>query len=110
MRLHETFSIVDTFIGEGYPTFIIAEMSANHSRDLGRAIELVHRAKDAGADAIKLQTYTADTLTLKCQNESFYIKTGPWKGQYLYDLYKKAAMPWQWHEKLIEDHNILDAL
>ncbi len=103
MTLNEQFYIEDACIGNGSPVFIIAEMSANHSGDLGRAIELVHRAKDAGADAIKLQTYTADTLTMKCEKDAFYIKTGPWKGQYLYDLYEKAAMPWEWHGKLMEE-------
>jgi pseudaminic acid synthase len=101
-QLNRSFSIDGRQIGPGHPAYIIAEMSANHGQDLGKAIELVHAAKEAGADAIKLQTYRADTLTLKCENNFFYIKNGPWKGQYLYDLYDNAYMPWEWHARLQE--------
>ena len=91
-----------SIIGDNYPTFIIAEMSANHGHDLNRAIELVYAAKDSGANAIKLQTYTADTLTLNHKSKDFYITKGPWSGQYMYDLYKDAYTPWEWHAQLLE--------
>lgn len=100
--LNKIVAIDGKQIGIGEPTYIIAEMSANHGGDFGKAVELVHAAKEAGADAIKLQTYTADTLTLDCKNDFFYIKAGPWKGQYLHELYAKAYMPWEWHAPLQE--------
>ena len=100
MKFNKTFFIDNKEVGENSPVYIIAEMSANHGNDIGKALELVHAAKESGADAIKLQTYTADTLTLNCESDVFFIKKGPWKGQYLYDLYKGASMPWEWHEKL----------
>jgi pseudaminic acid synthase len=81
-------------------TFIIAELSANHGHKIDIAIESVRAAKRAGADAIKLQTYTADTLTIDCDNEYFTIKEGLWKGRKLYDLYKEAYTPWEWHAEL----------
>lgn len=81
--------------------FIIAELSANHNGDLVIAIETVRAAKRAGADAIKLQTYTADTITLDCDNEDFIIKGGTlWDGKTLHSLYKEAFTPWEWHEEL----------
>lgn len=81
--------------------FIIAELSANHNGDLEIAIETVRAAKRAGADAIKLQTYTADTITLDCDNEDFIIKGGTlWDGKTLHSLYKEAFTPWEWHEEL----------
>lgn len=79
---------------------IIAELSANHGQKLEIAIETIKAAKRAGADAIKLQTYTADTLTIDCNNEFFTIQEGLWKGRTLYDLYKEAYTPWEWHEEL----------
>jgi pseudaminic acid synthase len=84
----------------GNKTLIIAELSANHGHKLEIAIETIKAAKRAGADAIKLQTYTADTLTIDCNNEYFTIKEGLWKGRTLYDLYKEAYTPWEWHEEL----------
>ncbi len=92
----------DKYIGSGNPTYMVAEMSANHGGDIERAIDMVHAAKEAGATAVKLQTYTADTLTLDCQNPSFYISKGPWKGQTLYSLYKSAYTPWKWYPRLKE--------
>lgn len=84
-------------------TFIVAEMSANHNGCKQTAIDTIYAAKRAGADAIKLQTYTADTLTLDCQSEDFKIKQGTiWDGAYLYDLYKDAYTPWEWHEELFD--------
>jgi len=82
-------------------TFIIAELSANHNGDINVALETVRAAKRTGADAIKLQTYTADTLTIDCKNEHFQINHGTaWDGEYLYDLYKRAYTPWEWHEEI----------
>ncbi len=82
--------------------FIIAELSANHNGNLETAIETIHAAKRAGANCIKLQTYTADTITLDCANEDFIIKDTIWHGRKLYDLYKEAYTPWEWHSKLFE--------
>jgi pseudaminic acid synthase len=81
-------------------TLIIAELSANHGQKLETAVETVRAAKRAGADAIKLQTYTADTLTIDCKNKYFTINEGLWKGRTLYDLYKEAHTPWEWHKEL----------
>lgn len=79
----------------------MAELSANHNGNKQVAIETIKAAKNVGADAIKIQTYTADTLTLNCHNEDFKINQGTlWDGQYLYDLYKEAYTPWEWHEEL----------
>lgn len=81
--------------------FIVAEMSANHNGSLDTAIETIKAAKRAGADAIKLQTYTADTLTLRCDKPDFIVNEGSiWDGQYFYDLYQQAYTPWEWHEEL----------
>ena len=84
-------------------TFIIAELSANHGGNLETAIETVKAAKRAGADAIKLQTYTADTITLDVKNSFFKIDQGTsWDGRYLYDLYEEASLPWEWHQELFK--------
>ena len=81
-------------------TYIIAEMSANHAGSFERAKEIIHAAKEAGADCIKIQTYTADTLTIDCDNKYFHIDDGTWKGDTLYNLYKKAYTPWEWQADL----------
>lgn len=82
---------------------IIAELSANHNHDLNIAKDTIKAAKKAGADAIKLQTYTPDTITIDCDSEYFQLKSGTiWDGQSLYELYKKAYTPWEWHEELFE--------
>ena len=84
------------------PVFIIAELSANHNGSITTAIETIKAAKRAGADCIKLQTFTADTITLDSKKEDFKIVQGTlWDGQYLHDLYKTAYTPWEWHEKLM---------
>ncbi|HEY8803607.1 MAG TPA: pseudaminic acid synthase [Clostridium sp.] len=93
--------INDTIISENSPCYIIAEMSANHNGDFDRAVELIKACKEAGADAIKLQTYTADTITIDCNNKYFQINQGTlWDGRVLYDLYKEAYTPWDWQPKL----------
>jgi pseudaminic acid synthase len=84
--------------------FIIAELSANHGNDLEIALESVRAAKRAGADAIKLQTYTADTITLNVKSELFRINQGThWDGQYLHDLYQSASLSWDWHKPLFDE-------
>ncbi|MGF1703695.1 pseudaminic acid synthase [Photobacterium makurazakiensis] len=87
-------------IGPEYPPYIIAELSANHNGDINRAFAIMEEAKKAGADAIKLQTYTHETITIDCDSEEFQIKGGLWDGQTLYELYKGAHMPWEWHQPL----------
>jgi len=83
--------------------YIIAELSANHGGELEIVLETIKAAKRAGADAIKIQTYTADTITLNSNKDCFRINQGThWDGQYLYDLYKKASLPWEWHAKIFE--------
>ncbi len=89
-------------IGPGEPCYIVAEIGASHNQDYHRMEALICAAKDAGADAVKFQTYTADSLTIDCNDERFVIKDGPWKGRKLYDLYRKAAMPLDWHGPLKE--------
>ena len=81
-------------------TFIVAEMSANHNQHLDIALDTIRAAKKAGADAIKIQTYTADTLTLNCDAPDFRLGKGLWEGETFYTLYKKAYTPWEWHEKI----------
>lgn len=95
---------IDTFyIDEKSPVFIIAELSANHNGSLDNALATVKAAKRAGADAIKLQTYTADTITLDVKTDDFRLKQGTiWDGKYLYDLYKEAYTPWEWHKEIFE--------
>jgi N-acetylneuraminate synthase len=90
------------------PVYVIAEMSANHNQDYEQAVKLIHAAKEAGADAVKLQTYTPDTITIDCDNEYFRIGKGTiWEGRTLYDLYKEAYTPWEWQPKLKEIANDL---
>ncbi|MHB1392785.1 MAG: pseudaminic acid synthase [Clostridia bacterium] len=91
------------YIGEDSPCYIIAEMSANHAGNFDKAVEIIHTAKEAGADCLKIQTYTADTLTIDCDNEYFHIGEGTWKGENLYNLYRKAHTPWEWQERLKEE-------
>ena len=84
-------------IGKNHPVFIIAEISANHLQQLELAKETIKAAKDSGADAVKLQTYTADTMTIDCNKDDFIIKCTIWDGENLYNLYKRAYSPWEWH-------------
>lgn len=87
----------------GSRTLIIAELSANHGHDIEIAKKTIKAAKEAGADAIKLQTYTADTMTIDCNNEYFKLNQGTiWDGRTFYDLYKEAYTPWEWHQELMD--------
>lgn len=88
-------------IGPERPVYVVAELSANHNQSFDRAVQLVEAAKHAGADAVKLQTYTPDTMTIDCSNDYFRIGPGSiWEGQSLYELYSEAATPWEWHSDL----------
>jgi pseudaminic acid synthase len=88
-------------VGPGNPVYIVAELSANHNQDLQRAFSLIDASKDAGADAIKLQTYTPDTITIRSDGEPFQIRGGTlWDGRTLHDLYGEAFTPWEWHAEL----------
>lgn len=88
-------------IGVGFPVYVVAELSANHNQNFEQAVKLIYAAKVAGADAVKVQTYTADTLTIKSDKKFFLINNGtPWDGRTLYDLYQEANMPWEWQPKL----------
>lgn len=95
--------IKDRLIGEGQPAYIVAEMSGNHAGSLERAKEIIRVAKECGADCIKIQTYTPDTITIDCDNEYFQIEDGTWKGENLYQLYGKAYTPWEWQKELKEE-------
>lgn len=99
----EQFSIKGRMIGDGYPTYIIAEMSANHSGSIERAKEIIREAKRCGADCVKIQTYTPDTLTIDCHNQYFNVSNGTWEGENLYSLYGKAYTPWEWQKELKEE-------
>ena len=87
-------------IGSEYEPYIIAEISANHGGRLDKALELIRLAKESGADAVKIQTYRPDSITINCNSKDFLIKEGLWKGKTLYELYQSAQTPWEWHETL----------
>jgi len=89
-------------------TYVIAEMSANHAGSFERAKEIIYAAKKSGADCIKIQTYTADTITMNCNNEYFHIDNGTWSGENLYHLYEKAYTPWEWQADLKAEADRLD--
>ena len=101
--MSSVININGRMVGEGHPAYIIAEMSANHAGSIDRALELVHVAKEAGADCVKIQTYTPDTMTIDCSNEYFQIEKGTWEGENLYSLYQKAYTPWEWQAQLRDE-------
>ncbi|MDF2593466.1 MAG: pseudaminic acid synthase [Clostridia bacterium] len=95
----------------GSRVFVIAELSANHGHDIDIAKKTIKAAKEAGADAVKVQTYTADTLTIDCDNEYFKLNSGTiWDGRTLYDLYSEAYTPWEWHKELMDYANYIGLL
>jgi pseudaminic acid synthase len=99
--MSRVFHIGDRAIGAGHPVYVIAELSANHNQNFDQAVQIVKAAKEAGADAIKLQTYTADTITMRSSREYFQVRGGTlWDGRTLYDLYGEAYTPWEWQPKL----------
>lgn len=98
-----TLTINKRVVGDGSPAYIIAEMSANHAGSMERALELIHAAKEAGADCVKIQTYTPDTMTIDCSNQYFQIEKGTWEGDNLYALYQKAYTPWEWQAGLRDE-------
>ena len=98
--MNPQLSIGGRNIGPEHAPYVIAEMSANHNGNIETAFKIIEAAKQAGADAVKLQTYRPDTITLDCDNEDFRIHGGLWDGRTLYELYEEAHMPWEWHAPL----------
>lgn len=98
----EDINIGGQLLGNGHRPYVVAELSANHNGDLNNALKLIELAKENGADAVKIQTYTADTITLKSDRAEFQINHGPWAGHSLYDLYEWAHTPWEWHPALFQ--------
>lgn len=104
-------TIKNRTIGSNAPCFIVAELSANHNQDISRAKEIIKAAKDSGADAIKLQTYTPDTMTIDCNEEWFQIPSNSiWSGKTLFELYGEAYTPWEWHQELFRYAESLDLI
>lgn len=101
----KTIEINGRKIGYGIKPYIIAEISANHNGSLDRALLTIKKAKESGADAVKIQSYTADTITIDSDKPDFFINHGPWKGKKLYDLYKSAETPFEWHSKIFQYAN-----
>lgn len=105
--LNKIITLDGKIISADSPTYIIAEMSGNHLMNFERAKDIIYRLKDSGVDAIKLQTYTADTITINSDNEEFQIHGGLWDGETLYSLYQKAYTPWEWQADLVKYANEL---
>jgi pseudaminic acid synthase len=103
----QNIRIKSRIIGADYPPYVIAELSANHNGSIQTALRIIEEAKKAGADAVKLQTYRPDTITLNCNSADFQIQGGLWDGRALYDLYEEAHMPWDWHQILFDYANKL---
>lgn len=103
----KSFSIAGRRISADTPPYVVAEMSGNHNGDIGRAYAIMEAAKEAGADAIKMQTYTADTITIDHNGPGFTIEGGLWNGRTLHELYQEAHTPWDWHEGLFDKANDL---
>lgn len=103
-----SISILKRRIGTKYPPYVIAEMSANHNGDINNAYKIIDMAKHSGADAVKLQTYKPNTITLDMKTPEFMIEGGLWDGQSLYELYQNAYMPWDWHKPLFDYAKKLD--
>lgn len=101
--MNKTITIGKRTLSADSPVFIVAELSANHNQDYNRAVEIIHAAAQAGVDAVKLQTYTPDTLTIDCHEDCFVNKGGLWNGLTEYELYQKAYTPWEWQPKLMEE-------
>jgi len=101
----EVITIAGISIGKGQKPFVIAELSGNHNQSINTAIAMVRAAAESGVQAVKLQTYTADTMTLNSQQDDFVIKdkTSPWHGQNLYQLYQQAHTPWEWHQEIFHE-------
>ena len=102
--MNKEIRIGSHIIAKDKPVYIIAEMSANHNMDYNRARQIVQAAAQSGADAIKLQTYTPDTITIDCDDDCFKTQSKIWEGMTLYDLYKKSYTPWEWHASLNQAH------
>lgn len=97
-----TLNIAGRQVGPDHPPYVIAELSANHNGDQAQAMRLIKAAKETGADAVKIQTYRADTITLNSDDDAFRIKGGLWDGRTLYDLYEEAHTPWDWHKPMFD--------
>lgn len=102
VKIMNTIHINNRIIGLDQPVYIVAEMSANHNQNIDQAVRIIEAAKEAGADAVKTQTYAPDTMTIDCDNEYFQIKGTIWEGKNLYRLYQEAFTPWEWQPKLKE--------
>ena len=102
MKKKPNINISGRKIGENFEPYIISEISANHNGSIETALKIIEASKKSGANAVKLQTYTADTLTLNSDSDDFKINGGLWDGKTLYELYEEAHMPWEWHKPLFD--------